>query len=155
MQYIYSISEFNMLLKLGIWETGIVKFWGQVDTIGKENNFFHSVSANRYDTASLIRKHLDTGLYLLDLFFTGRDTTQGVNSYRLVIAVCRNDMAHLETLHHIQVSNSIPAGDFFSAVNRDDVALESFHSRSRRFFNHPSRIQTRLTPVWEKVIFRN
>lgn len=150
MSYTYSTSEFYMLLKLGVWQGGTVHFWGQADVIPAEDNFSRS---GNYNTSSLIRKHLDTGIYLLDIFYMGKETVSDRRNYRLIVAVCRNDMTHLEALYHIQVCNTIPMRDFLAALSKDDVILGS-QLRKKSLFNHPSRIQTNLKPIWPKFIFR-
>lgn len=154
MSYTYSVSEFYMLLKLGVWQSGTAQFWGEANVIPEGNSFFFPGDlAIRYTPSSLIRKHLDTGIYLLDVFYMGKEAAGDRRNYRLIVAVCRNDMTHLDALYHIQVCNTVPMRDFLAALSKDDAILGS-RLRKKSLFNHPSRIQTNLEPIWSKFIFR-
>lgn len=158
MQYLYSVSEFHILLKLGIWEGGSVDFWGQVDIIPDGSDYFFRVNRDSdlstlYTSSSLIRMHLGLGVYLLDLFYIGRDTSSGINIYRLIVAVCRNDLTHQEALYQIRVSNPLPMRDFFAALRMGDrVSGSRFRKKSP--FHRPGSIQTKMKPAWPKFIFR-
>lgn len=140
MQRKYDISEFYMLLKLGIWQSGIVNFWGKAEVLPACAGFSQSGCSNtRYDASSPIRKHLDIGLYLLDLSYIGKGMVQGMHVYELVVAVCRNDMAHLDALYNIQISNNIPAGTFLPALGKVD-----FVSRNVQYKKDPINISKKF-----------
>lgn len=159
MQCKYSVSEFYMLLKLGIWKTGTVNFWGQADILPVWDTFLFSDNSNglsnHYDASSLIKKHLDIGLYLLDLFYISKDATSGQNIYQLILAVCRNDMTHMEALYNIQISNNIPVDDFFQTLSKDDIILNNFLPKRKQVFAYRRIVRTSLSsnmPIGSRFI---
>lgn len=144
MSHSFSVGEFYMLLKLGIWRSGRVDFWGQSDvTPLADNVFFPNNSHSRYVTNPLIRKHLYPGIYLLDLFYMGRDVKRGMNTYRLIVAVCRNDLAHLEAVYQVQVSNPLPMKEFYVILNEGGKVLGNSGQRKADLPNHPVDKHTR------------
>lgn len=133
----YSVSEFYMLLKLGIWRRGTVNFWGQVEILPSWNDFLLSKNLHDcYNESSLIKKHLSVGLYMLDLFYIGQDTLRNQNIYQLIVAVCRSDMRHMEALYNIRVTNSLPASDLFENLNRTDINLDKVQPNRRSRFKY-------------------
>ena len=156
MAHRYSANEFYMLLKLGIWQSGPVHFWGQADVIPPWKSMFHFGELSvRYDACSPVKKHLDTGLYLLDLCYTGKDPAREIYLYQLVVAVCRNDMTHLEALYTIQAGNYIPPGEFFFALAGDEIVPDHFRERGRYAFFSGGSARRSLTgniPIGSRFI---
>lgn len=136
----YSVSEFYMLLKLGIWKQGVVNFWGQAEILPSWNEFLLSKNLHDcYNERSPIKKHLGIGLYMLDLFYIGQDTLRNTNIYQMIVAVCRSDMRHMEALYNIRVTNSLSASVFFESLNRNNLNLDAVQPHRSSYFNYNRR----------------
>ena len=138
------IDEFYLCLKLGIWRHGQVFQWGMVEKLSVTDG----VSRKDYLRQPLVKKHLGTGLYLLDLYLLENDRKTGENVYVVVIAVCHNTLAHLQSVCYLKVRNRTVLREFKLAVmerriiSQQSPALINSVTKSYREYHKGQRIKS-------------
>jgi hypothetical protein len=122
----YTIAELYLLLKMDIWRQGDVVGWGRVEKLsvdadGKTNKVYTGSvkSARNYVLSPLIKRHLTTGLYLLDLYLSEKNRETGENIYIAVIAVCRTTIEHLKSVFYLKISNKMDLTEFQDFVSEN------------------------------------
>ena len=81
----YTIQEFYLLLKLGIFQSGKVGDWGYISTDSSLCVLKKTVT--EYENRPLIKKQIGVGLYLLDLYLLEKDKFR--NTHIMVVSVYR------------------------------------------------------------------
>lgn len=133
----YTITDLYLYLKLNIWRSGRVARWGHVSKVdvNKDNStnsaYYVSNPLDSYTSFSPA-KQLNTGLYLLDLQLVKRDVWNRKLVYLAIIAVCRTTMAKIETIHCLQITNSMELGAFCNLLT-DNPAQSSKRKRKSPF----------------------
>jgi hypothetical protein len=107
-----TIDEFYLCLKLGIWRHGQVAEWGKVEKLPAAG----TVARKDYWHQPLVKKHLGTGLYLLDLYLLDMNGKTGERTYMVVIAVCRNTLEHIQSVCYLKVENKTVLREFKQVV---------------------------------------
>jgi len=107
-----TIDEFYLCLKLGIWHCGQVTEWGKVEKLSVAD----VVARKDYLQQPLIKKHLGTGLYLLDLYLLDMNGKTGERIYMVVIAVCHNTLEHIQSVCYLKVRNKVVLREFKQVV---------------------------------------
>ena len=82
----YTIQEFYLLLKLGIFQSGKVGDWGYVSSDSSSLCILKK-SVSEYENRPLTKKQLGVGLYLLDLYLLEKDKYR--NTHIMVVSVYR------------------------------------------------------------------
>ncbi|MDR2805003.1 MAG: hypothetical protein LBB85_05075 [Dysgonamonadaceae bacterium] len=124
----YALQEFCLLLKLGVWQSGMVAGWGRVEiaTVAADDitgrGFFIRKPMEMYRRSPLIKKQLGLGLFLLDSYCLTRTNTAKESIHIAVIAVCRATIDRIEALYCLRITN------------RSDSLVESFDSSGRHYF---------------------
>ncbi|WP_165042173.1 hypothetical protein [Dysgonomonas sp. ZJ709] len=133
----YTVTDLYLRLKLDIWRSGRVARWGHVKKVDiqKDNStstaYYIPKPLNSYNSFSLA-KQLATGLYLLDLHLVKRDVWNKQLVYIAIIAICRSTMAQIQTIHCLQVTNSLELGIFRNLIT-DNPAQASMRKRKSPF----------------------
>jgi hypothetical protein len=104
---LYTPEEFYQSLKLDIWHFGRVSAWGRVEKISAADLPIRK----NYGQSSIIKRHLGTGLYLLDLYLQETDRWSENKVYIAVIAVCRTTLDHIQTVHYLRAVNNMTMTD--------------------------------------------
>jgi hypothetical protein len=106
-----NIQQFYLLLKLGIFKSGKVADWGYVSLDSRRRCFLRK-SVAQYELRPLIKKQLDVGLYLLDLYLLEKNDHR--NTHIMVVSVHRAAAAQtkvyvlrLTTLHKAEEVKAI------------------------------------------------
>lgn len=98
----YTISEFYLLLKLGIFREGNVANWGYIST-NKGMVPLLRKPPESYKNA-LYRKQLNTGIYLLDIYLHNKNhSKQG--EYIVVISVCHMTIPGKERMYVLRLTS--------------------------------------------------
>ena len=142
-----TIDEFYLCLKLDIWRCGQVSEWGKIEKLPAAD----VVVRKDYLRHPLVKRHLSTGLYLLDLHLLDRDEKTGERVYLVVVAVCRNTLEHIRSLCYLKVSNKMALKKFEEAVKQkvvpglfstDRTSLNSV-TNSYRNYHKEQRLKSR------------
>ena len=107
-----TIDEFYLCLKLDIWRKNDVENWGMVESLSVAD----ANVRKDYMRQPLAKKHIGTGLYLLDLLLLDSDNYTGKRAYMVVIAVCRNTLEHIKTIYYLKVSNKMDLRMFENVI---------------------------------------
>jgi len=120
----YTLSDFYLYLKLGIWHTGDVDSWGLVQKINviadgiTNKGCFTIKQPKEYRTEKINKTELHRGLYLLDLYPLDIGQTSKYNNkykiynYLVVISECRLKGAFEEHIYYLKVTNNKPLEQF-------------------------------------------
>lgn len=121
----YTLSDFYLFCKLGIWHSGNVEGWGlvekiEVDADGLTNKgcFIVEKPEAYKDMAKIIGSELYAGLYLLDLRLLDIQKTNKFNNkykiynYLVVISECRLWGVFGEHIYYLKVTNYQPLEQF-------------------------------------------
>lgn len=115
----YTISEFYLMLKLGLFRNGKVGNWGYLSVnrellcLGKP--------PEEYRGQLYAKKQLGTGLYLLDLYLLEK----GGNNrrvYMMVIAVCRTTLRHKEKIYVLKLTGIHNVAEIEEAVGSGSLS---------------------------------
>ncbi|MFV0332166.1 MAG: hypothetical protein ACK5KL_20440 [Dysgonomonas sp.] len=130
----YTIPEFYMMLKLGLFRSGKIGNWGYV-SINKEPLYLKKTLCG-YQNQPYAKKQLGIGLYLLDLYLLERNNNnQG--TYMMVISVCRTSLDYKEKIYVLKLESIHNVADVKEAV------LSGNLSRKRKsIFGRKSRKAT-------------
>jgi hypothetical protein len=102
----YSIQNFYLLLKLGIFKSGKIADWGHI-SLDDSRHCLLKKSVAEYETRPLIKKQLDVGLYLLDLYLLEKNDHRNthimvVSVYRAATAQTKVYVLKLITIHKVE-----------------------------------------------------
>jgi hypothetical protein len=118
----YTIAELYLSLKLDIWRQGDVDGWGLVEKLpvfeDKSVNIVSVKPAKDYLSSFLIKKHLDIGLYLLDLYLLEKNEP-GETVSIAVIAVCQTTMEHLKSVTYLKITNALKLEELQTIVSEN------------------------------------
>lgn len=133
----YTVTDLYLQLKLDIWRSGRVSRWGHVEKINvrsdnSTNSGYYIPKALKSYSSFSPAKQLGIGLYLLDLHLVKRDVWNRQLVYIAVIAICRSTMAKIETIHCLQITNSIELGALHNLIT-DNPAQSSKRKRKSPF----------------------
>lgn len=133
----YTVTDLYLRLKLDIWRSGRVARWGYVKKVDilKDNStdsaYYIPKSLNSYTSFSPA-KQLGIGLYLLDLHLVKRDVPNRRIVYLAIITVCKTTMAQIETIHCLQITNSMEPAALQKLIT-DNPAQASMRKRKSPF----------------------
>lgn len=159
----YSISDFYLFLKLGLWKRGYVANWGAISSIltckrsgegefsylgnktltDKDNIFFGKKPVSYYHNQLHAKHALGIGLYLLDFYLSDRQSYNNENTYILVICVCRSNLQNKEYIYYLQVTNSLDIVKFRIAIEN----RENSRKRTSVFRQKPSQRTFDSSPI--------
>ncbi|MDR1198773.1 MAG: hypothetical protein LBK94_07130 [Prevotellaceae bacterium] len=117
----YNVQEFYLHLKLGIWQSGQVAGWGHVETakvrsdLMTDKGFFIHKALNTYFHSPLIKKHLSSGLFLLDLYCLNKNTAEKY-VHVAVVAVCRATVDYIKSVECLRIINQLDACKFLQLL---------------------------------------
>jgi hypothetical protein len=133
----YTVTDLYQHLKLDIWRSGRVAGWGDVRKVNVRSD--NTVSTGYHIAKPLSSyspfspaKQLGTGLYLLDLQSVKRDVWNRQLVYIAIIAVCKSTMSHIQTIHCLQITNSLESGALRKLMT-DNPAQASIRKRKPLF----------------------
>lgn len=130
----YTLSNFYLYLKLGIWLTGNVEGLGLVQQVDIYSNgltnkgFIPLNQPDEYRRNEIIKTELQAGLYLLDVYPLNIQQTSRYNNkykiynYLIVISVCRLNVLFEECIYYLKVTNYQSLEQFKKTIN-DGVQL--------------------------------
>jgi hypothetical protein len=124
----YTLQEFCLRLKLGIWRTGAVAGWGRTETVTvsadgmTDRGFCLRRTPETYRRSPLIKKQLSHGLFLLDSYCLTKRNAAKESVRVAVIAVCRATADSIESLYCLRITG------------RSDDAVEKSGSSARNYF---------------------
>lgn len=146
----YGLSDFYLLLKLGLWKSGEVLNWGRIEKVSViKNNGFHDISEVNYFTFrnnSLYLKKplqyyleqpfskmmLTRGVYLLDHYLLEkkayREGEKQLKTYIIIISTSRLDFENREYTYILKVSN------YLDELNFTSVMREGKKARKRKSY---------------------
>lgn len=131
----YTLSDFYLYLKLGIWQTGMVEGWGltrKVDVYpdGKTNKgCFVIKQPDEYKQVGMTETKLRPGLNLLDMHLLDiRQTDRYNNKYKIynyliVISECRLKGTFEENIYYLKVTNYQTLEQFRKIINSDERVI--------------------------------
>ena len=131
----YSVSDFLMLLKLGIWNRGYVKDWGLIESIKvnkdgdlKNDCFIKKQPEDYLKTGCYFSKQLGTGLYLHDMHmpYSFAQDYSRICTHMMVISQCRLRGLFEEKIYYLKVTNRQSLSQFRQMV------LDKFSPPERR-----------------------
>ena len=109
---IYTAEEFYRHLKLDIWQAGRVAGWGRVEKI-TENDL---PIKKDYRQFPVVKRHLGTGLYVLDLYLMETTPISEDKIHIAVIAVCRANLDAIQRLCYLKAVNNMALPDLKAVV---------------------------------------
>lgn len=125
----YTLQEFYLYLKLGIWVTGIVDGWGLVRQAimypdgMTDKGCFITKKPNEYkDELQQNRQQLSIGLQLLDMYpLEERQTNKYNNKYKIythlaVVGDSRLRGAYEEQIYYLKITNNDPITIFRTKI---------------------------------------
>lgn len=157
----YTLSDFYLHLKLGIWYTGVVEDWGLVQKIdvypdGRTNKGCFVEVPEKYKQQQTTGREFCNGLRLLG--FYPLDIQQPskpyyrykLYNYLIVISECRLKGTFEENIYHLKVTNHQPLEEFVyqisdkpSKVKRGRRKIKDPKVMSNNFRNNPVYSVTR------------
>lgn len=162
----YSISDFYMYLKLGLWKSGTITDLGRVERIasikndnessvpGEENknNFFPDYYLRQKNLIKYIEKPyckrmLANGVYLMDFYLQSKNNNkEDQNTYILVISTGRFGLEKREFTHILRIESTVDNLNLIPEMtsmkkSRKRRSIFSKRSRSQR----PQFVPRRLT----------
>jgi len=154
----YTISDFYMYLKLGLWKSGEVTDWGWIEkiisiqnnvytntdtnytsTVKKmENYYLGKKSIEQYLKKTYFKKMLSNGVFLMDFYLQG--TSKGNNdekeskTYIIVISTNKFGLGNYKCTHILRVTNSLDNNDFRSMITtgKNNYRRKSIYRRKSR-----------------------
>lgn len=109
----YTIPEFYLLLKLGIFRGGNVANWGYIsEDKGVLPLLRKPVDSYRND---LYKKQLNTGVYLLDIYLYNKNSIKQ-GEYILVISVCHMLIPNKEKIYVLKLTSQLDTHYLKAAV---------------------------------------
>jgi|GEM_PF-2247537 len=145
-----SLSDFYMLLKLGLWNSGEVLNWGRIEKVfiikNKEsdnisginyftfrnNSLYLKKSLQYYLEQPLPKKMIARGTYLLDYYLLDKKADMSgekqLKTYVVVISTSRFDFENREYTYILRVSNYSEELSFLSVIS------EGKSSRKRKSY---------------------
>lgn len=108
----YDISEFHLMLKLGLFRSGKVGNWGYISVC--DNPLYLKRPLAEYQRQLYAEKQLGIGLYLHDLYLLQKDNIEG--TYIMVISVCRTNLNCKEKIYVLKLLSNIPTADIKTAI---------------------------------------
>lgn len=157
----YTLSEFYLYLKLGIWQTGDVEGWGFVQRAdiysdGLTNKGFITLKQREeYKKDEIIKTELHAGLCLVDMYPLDIQQTSKYNNkykiynYLVVISECRLKGTFEENIYYLKITNYKPMEQFRKIINDGAQMRKSNWSpikpkrRTSRFDSSPLNSVTR------------
>ena len=136
----YTISEFQLMLKLGLFKSGKVGNWGYVSIYN--NPLYLKKSLDEYWSQLYAKKQLGVGLYLQDLYLLQKDdNNRGI--YIMVISVCRTSLNHKERVYALKLLSSHSIHDIKDAI------MNSTLSKKQTLINQwqPNRRRIDTSPI--------
>jgi len=146
----YGLSDFYVLLKLGLWKSGEVLNWGRIEKVSLiKNNDFNDISDVNYLTfrnnslylkkplkyyldQPLYKKMLGRGVYLLDHYHLGkkafREGERELKTYIIIISTSRFDFESREYTYILKVTN------YLDELNFTSVVTEGKRARKRKSY---------------------
>lgn len=143
----YSISDFYLLLKLGLFRSGNVSGWGYLSVNGIRSCFLRK-PPEAYTDNYRAKKQLGIGIYLLDLYLWQKSINDR-DTYILVISVNRNILSHNTKVYVLKLRscNEITdTADIREAV--EESAFSSFYDSSSS--SYPDRRPRRRKSIFRK-----
>lgn len=113
----YSISEFYLLLKLGIFRGGKVDGLGSVSCSDANTAFLRKPLAE-YQRKVYFKKQLGTGLYLLDLYPLEKRDNRGAH----IMVVCRTTLSYKEKIYVLKLTGTSNVSDIKATVENGTSA---------------------------------
>jgi len=125
----YTLSDFYLYLKLGIWHIGDVEGWGTVQKMDVYSNgltnkgCFVIKQPQEYKKSEITKTELQTGLYLLDMYPLDTGQTSKYNNkykiynYLVVISECRLKGTFEENIYYLKVTNYRSLEQFRKIIN--------------------------------------
>lgn len=146
----YGLSDFYVLLKLGLWKSGEVLNWGRIEKVLLiKNDAFDNISDVNYFAfrnkslylkkplqfylnRALPKKMIGRGVYLLDHYLLERkrhgEGEKQLKTYIIIISTTRFDFENREYTYILRVSNYLDEMDFTSIV------VEGKRARKRKSY---------------------
>ncbi|MFV0329218.1 MAG: hypothetical protein ACK5KL_05220 [Dysgonomonas sp.] len=133
----YTLSDFYLYLKLGIWQTGMVEGWGltrKVDVYpdGKTNKGCIVIKQpDEYKKEGITKTELQIGLNLLDMYpLDVQQTSKNNNKYKIynyliIISECRLKGTFDEQIYYLKVTNYQTLEQFRKIINDGAQARKS------------------------------
>ncbi len=109
----YTISDFYLLLKLGLFKGGKVGNWGYVSA-SNLNSYFLDRPISEYHNKPLIKKQLSIGLYLLNLYLLSQKGNQ--RTYIMIMSVCRTTLEKEEKIYVLSLTSTYPVDEMQTAI---------------------------------------
>lgn len=130
----YTIQEFYLMLKLGLFKSGKVGNWGYVSI--NSNPLYLKKSIDKYQDQLYAKKQLGIGLYLLDLYLLERNNNnQG--AYIMVVSVCRTTLNYKEKIYVLKLESIHNVADI-----KDAIVSGSLSRKRKSVFGRKSRKAT-------------
>lgn len=133
----YTVTELYQWLKLDIWRSGRVIRWGHVKKVAVRSDhstvggYFLPKALSSYNSFSLA-KQLAVGVYLLDFRLVKKDVLNKQIVSQVLIAVCRTTMAQLQTIHCLEITNTLELSELRSLIS-DNPPQISMRKRKSPF----------------------
>jgi hypothetical protein len=137
----YTIQEFYLMLKLGLFRNGKVGNWGYISS-GDINRCFLKRPLTEYQNRLYAKKQLGIGLYLLDLYLLEKaDNNRG--TYIMIISVCRTTLSHKEKIYILRLAGIHPV------ANTKEAIISGSLSRKRKsiFARKPGKATFDASPL--------
>jgi hypothetical protein len=150
----YSLHEFYLCLKLGIWQSGQVAGWGQAETakvysdLTTDKGFFVHKAMNTYIHSPLIKKTLSSGLFLLDLYCLNKNT-DGKYVHIAVVAVCCATTDYIKSVECLRITNQLDTSKFLQLL-QDPASVKTSGSYPKWNTTRASRRINNGIPVYTR-----
>lgn len=138
----YTITDFYLFLKLGLWKTGSVANWGSISNVlvyRKVNNSGFVSLGNKsltqrdsplvtkrpvsyYQNLLYPKKQLGIGIYLLDFYLLAKNNYNKESNYMMVISTCRSNLENKEYIYYLKVTNYLDILNFKAAIDNQETA---------------------------------
>lgn len=130
----YSIPEFYLLLKLGLFKGGKVGNWGHVSVC--TNPLYLRKPLEEYQKQFYAKTQLGVGLYLQDLYLLQE------NLYIMVVAVCRTSMKRKEKIYILKLYSNYPVEGMTKAIKesvlyKKPISIRTTKMQHRRVTGSP------------------
>lgn len=154
----YTLQEFYLYLKLGIWTSGTVDGWGFVqqvtvypDGMSNKGCFVLKMPKAYKDELQQSRQQLSAGLQLLDLYsLEEQQTSKYNNKYKIyshlaVVGDCRLRGAYDEQIYYLKITNSDPITTFRTKIyDSKQVEISAFKKNNRSTILRKKRRVSRI-----------
>lgn len=128
MKTTYTISEFYLLLKLGIYSKGNVANWGYI-------SMADGAALKKTDEAyqnRLFKTQLDANTYILDFYPLNNNWSSSYNDFILVIGI--HQLNKKEKIHILKLTSANEGSYLKTAIEQSDLAYKrksTLRKRSR------------------------